>query len=320
MSTVQEIEAAITRLEPRKIHAVADWLQEYREGLWDKQIAADAKAGKLDSLIKKSKAGYRAGKATPFPRNRPRCRSFGRASSTILPGDSANARELLAAGHVEDALGADGAFEQHAGGALVGHSPNPACACATRVGAHDLQRALRFPLRHEGGEPALAGDLQRIEAEDLTCGADVFANRDELLLDVDGKVGGFGAFVEHAGQPAAGEVAQAVDFHARAQELQDGLGERGGVAFDCALEGQPFADGRDRHAVPAHVAVDQDGVARLHALGRDLKRVLQDADSGGIDEEAVTFALIHYLGVAGDDLHTRVLRGLLHRGDDLPQG
>ena len=67
MSTVQEIEAAITQLEPRKIHAVADWLQEYREELWDKQTEADAKAGKLDSLIKKAKAGYRAGKATPFP-------------------------------------------------------------------------------------------------------------------------------------------------------------------------------------------------------------------------------------------------------------
>jgi hypothetical protein len=45
---------------------VADWLQEYREELWDKQIEADAKAGKLDSLIKKAKAGYRAGKATPL--------------------------------------------------------------------------------------------------------------------------------------------------------------------------------------------------------------------------------------------------------------
>ncbi len=67
MSTVQGIEAAITQLEPRKIHAVADWLQQDREELWDKQIAADAKAGKLDSLIKKAKAGDRAGKATPFP-------------------------------------------------------------------------------------------------------------------------------------------------------------------------------------------------------------------------------------------------------------
>jgi hypothetical protein len=67
MSTVQEIEAAITRLEPKKIHAVADWLQEYREELWDKQIETDAKAGKLDALIKKAKAGYRTGKSTPFP-------------------------------------------------------------------------------------------------------------------------------------------------------------------------------------------------------------------------------------------------------------
>jgi hypothetical protein len=67
MSTVQEIEAAITQLEPKKIHAVADWLHEYREGLWDKQIEADANAGKIDSLIKKAKPGYRVGKATPFP-------------------------------------------------------------------------------------------------------------------------------------------------------------------------------------------------------------------------------------------------------------
>ena len=67
MSTVKEIEAAITQFEPKKIHAVADWLQEYRQELWDRQIEAGAKAGNLDSLIQKAKAGYRAGKATPFP-------------------------------------------------------------------------------------------------------------------------------------------------------------------------------------------------------------------------------------------------------------
>jgi len=67
VSTVQEIESAITRLKPRDIHAVADWLLEYREKLWDKKIAVDAHAGKLDSLIKKAKNGHRAGKAKPFP-------------------------------------------------------------------------------------------------------------------------------------------------------------------------------------------------------------------------------------------------------------
>jgi hypothetical protein len=55
-SIVEEIESAITQLEPRGIHAVADWLLEYRETLWDEEIAADAYAGKLDPLIKKAKA------------------------------------------------------------------------------------------------------------------------------------------------------------------------------------------------------------------------------------------------------------------------
>ena len=67
MSTVKEIESAITQLEPKDVEAVADWLQEYREELWDAQIKADAKAGKLNSLIKKAKAGYRSGKAISFP-------------------------------------------------------------------------------------------------------------------------------------------------------------------------------------------------------------------------------------------------------------
>jgi len=67
MNTVEEIESAITQLKPRDIHLVADWLLECREALWDEKIAADARAGKLDPLIKKAKAAHRAGKATPFP-------------------------------------------------------------------------------------------------------------------------------------------------------------------------------------------------------------------------------------------------------------
>jgi hypothetical protein len=67
MSTVQEIETAIKKLKPREICEVADWLDELREELWDKQIEADAKAGKLDKLIARAKAGHRAGKTAPFP-------------------------------------------------------------------------------------------------------------------------------------------------------------------------------------------------------------------------------------------------------------
>jgi len=67
MSTVKEIESAISKLPAAEVHQVADWLQEYREELWDRQIEADAAAGKLDGLIHKAKTDYRAGRATPFP-------------------------------------------------------------------------------------------------------------------------------------------------------------------------------------------------------------------------------------------------------------
>ena len=67
MSTVAEIESAIKSLKPREIREVGQLLDELREELWDQQIDADAKAGRLDKMIAKAKAGYRAGKATPFP-------------------------------------------------------------------------------------------------------------------------------------------------------------------------------------------------------------------------------------------------------------
>jgi len=67
MSTVKEIESAIQKLKPEEIRAVADWLQEYREEMWDEQIETDAKAGRLDKAISKAKADHRAGKATSFP-------------------------------------------------------------------------------------------------------------------------------------------------------------------------------------------------------------------------------------------------------------
>jgi len=60
MSTVAEIENAIQKLTPQEIKAVADWLQELREEMWDREIEADAKAGKLDKFIAGARAGYRA--------------------------------------------------------------------------------------------------------------------------------------------------------------------------------------------------------------------------------------------------------------------
>ena len=66
MSTVQEIEAAIQKLTPQEIKAVADWLQEFREELWDKQIDADVAAGKLDRFADEALEDYRAGRVKPL--------------------------------------------------------------------------------------------------------------------------------------------------------------------------------------------------------------------------------------------------------------
>ena len=66
MSTVAEIESAIKKLEPKEIWAVGDWLDELREELWDRQIDADIKAGRLDKLGDKAIEDYRAGRCKPL--------------------------------------------------------------------------------------------------------------------------------------------------------------------------------------------------------------------------------------------------------------
>lgn len=50
MSTIQEIEAAISRLSPEDFAALRAWLAEYDARQWDAQIEADAAAGRLDAL------------------------------------------------------------------------------------------------------------------------------------------------------------------------------------------------------------------------------------------------------------------------------
>ena len=66
MSTVLEIEAAIEQLPPRDkwqlIHRLHDALWQE----WDKQIEADAAAGRLDFLVAEVKADIAAGRVKPL--------------------------------------------------------------------------------------------------------------------------------------------------------------------------------------------------------------------------------------------------------------
>ena len=66
MSTVAEIESALSQLPVKDARVVADWLQEYLDAKWDKQMDEDIAAGRLDPLWEKAKANISAGRVKPL--------------------------------------------------------------------------------------------------------------------------------------------------------------------------------------------------------------------------------------------------------------
>ena len=66
MSTVDEIEAAISNLPPQEFARVRDWLLEQDSRLWDKQIEEDAAAGRLKPLVEEIERDIQAGRTKPL--------------------------------------------------------------------------------------------------------------------------------------------------------------------------------------------------------------------------------------------------------------
>ena len=56
MTTLREIEAAITQLSETDARQLSEWLQDYLDESWDRQIEQDLESGKLDTLIAKAEA------------------------------------------------------------------------------------------------------------------------------------------------------------------------------------------------------------------------------------------------------------------------
>ncbi len=63
MSDLEELERRIQNLPAGDLAKFREWFIEFDHLVWDKQIEADSKAGKLDGLISEALADYRAGKA-----------------------------------------------------------------------------------------------------------------------------------------------------------------------------------------------------------------------------------------------------------------
>jgi hypothetical protein len=60
--TVKDLESAVSRLSSAELAEFAAWFDEHHSAMWDRQIAADARAGKLDKLTQQAEAEHRAGR------------------------------------------------------------------------------------------------------------------------------------------------------------------------------------------------------------------------------------------------------------------
>jgi hypothetical protein len=66
MSTINEIERAVTELSPAELARFRTWFLEFDARAWDRQIEADVAAGRLDSLADEALADLRAGRTRPL--------------------------------------------------------------------------------------------------------------------------------------------------------------------------------------------------------------------------------------------------------------
>src|SRR6266511_3952191 len=111
---------------------------------------------------------------------------------------------------------------------------------------------------------------------------------------------------------ASNAAINATNLNLRVNQPHHQVAERRAVALNRALKRQPFALCHNRYAVTAQIAAQQNHVAGTHARRRNGKIVFDHADSGGIDEDSVAFALVHDLSVTGDKLDARLVGCATH--------
>jgi hypothetical protein len=66
MTRLQKIEREIEALGPQDLARFRAWFAEYDAANWDAKIAADAAAGKLDTLADTALSAHRSGRTRPL--------------------------------------------------------------------------------------------------------------------------------------------------------------------------------------------------------------------------------------------------------------
>ena len=64
--SVEELETAVAELSSDDLARFAEWFEEYQSEEWDRQIEADALAGRLDAAAREADEDFEAGRVTPL--------------------------------------------------------------------------------------------------------------------------------------------------------------------------------------------------------------------------------------------------------------
>jgi len=66
MEKIENIERQIEALSPEELAQFRAWFLEFDWAAWDRQLATDIQAGKLDQLVQEARRDHAAGKTTPL--------------------------------------------------------------------------------------------------------------------------------------------------------------------------------------------------------------------------------------------------------------
>jgi hypothetical protein len=63
MTTVDEIERAVSKLPPEELAAFRAWFEQFEAAQFDERIVRDVSAGRLDAIAEDAVAAHRAGRS-----------------------------------------------------------------------------------------------------------------------------------------------------------------------------------------------------------------------------------------------------------------
>lgn len=64
MTKIETVERMVSEMTPAELAAFRRWFAQYDAAAWDRQIEADAAAGRLDALAERALAAHAGGQTT----------------------------------------------------------------------------------------------------------------------------------------------------------------------------------------------------------------------------------------------------------------